>query len=319
MPIRDAQGHLRITWETIDELLEMVQTDGVLGNLVTELAPEPALWGVSTLHFSARHQPSDAPVLLKLNVAGDQVWWTRMLARAAPAFVPQVYAVGERLGDEPLGWVLWERVPGGLHPGWNGREFAVLLEAGVQFQRATRTLAAAAQAAGVLNELRVDELAARLEQGIQRGVPGPAARVLRRLDADWAWVTAVCETEVCHGDLHLANALSREGPPDGVALLIDYHPTRMPWAYDATKPEILNADPRRLGCRGLVVKQAAMRERYGLSVPAGAELRRLQAIVLGWRAMEVWGYVGSSPDPAWRERGIWHAENGAYIAAAAAA
>ena len=195
----------------------------------------------------------------------------------------------------------------------------MLLEAGVLFQQAARTLAPAARVAGVLNELRVDELAARLERGIRRGVPGPAQRVLRRLDADWTWVTDVCELEVCHGDLHLANALSRAGPPDGVALLIDIHPTRMPWAYDATKAEILNADPRRVGCRGLVVKQAAMRQRYGLSAPVDAELDRLQAIVLGWRAMEVWGSVGASPDPAWRERSIWHAENSAYIAAAAVA
>ena len=124
---------------------------------------------------------------------------------------------------------------------------------------------------------------------------------------------------MCHGDLHLANALCREPPPGGTALLIDHHPTRMPWACEPAKPEILNAEPRRAGCRGLVAKQAAMRQRLGLSAPTGAELARLQAIVLGWWAIQLWAHIGSSPEPTWRDRRVWHDENAAYIAAAAAA
>jgi hypothetical protein len=93
----------------------------------------------------------------------------------------------------------------------------------------------------------------------------------------------------------------------------------MPWACEAAKPEILNADPTRLGCRGLVARQAAIRARLGLSAPSGAVLERLQTIVLGWWAIQMWGYIGSSPDPTWRDPRVWHAENEAYIAAAAAA
>ncbi len=214
---------------------------------------------------------------------------------------------------------LWERVPGGLYPGWQGREFDMLLEAGVKFQVASRTLADSAQAAGALNELRVEQLAEHIEQGVRRAAPGPAGRVLDRVFDDWAWVRGVCETEVCHGDLHMANALCRDEPPGGEALLIDHHPTRMPWACEPAKPEILNADPARPGCRGLVAKQAAIRARLGLSAPAGADLERLQAIVLGWWAIQMWAHIGPSPDPDWRAPHTWHAENEAYIAAAAAA
>jgi hypothetical protein len=115
----------------------------------------------------------------------------------------------------------------------------------------------------------------------------------------------------------MANALCRDEPPGGEALLIDHRPTRMPWACEPAKPEILNAEPTRAGCRGLVAKQAAIRSDLGMSAPTGAELARLEAIVLGWWAIQAWAYIGPSPDPSWRAPNTWHAENGAYIAAAA--
>jgi hypothetical protein len=319
MQILDASGCVIKTREVIEHLHRLVLADPAITSVVSEIAPDPQMWGQSALHFAARRIDSGEPVLLKVNVPSDQLWWTRSLAHRYPELLPHVFAAGERVGDRSLGWIIWERVQGGLHPGWQGREFDMLLEAGVRFQVASRTLADAAQAAGVLHELRVETLAERLEQGVQRGAPGPADRVLGRVFEHWAWVKGVCETEVCHGDLHMANALCRDTPSDGAALLIDHHPTRMPWACEPAKPEILNAEPTRMGCRGLVAKQAEIRLRFGLSAPAGAELIRLQTIVLGWWAIQMWAAVGPSPDPSWRTAQIWQAENGAYIAAAAAA
>ena len=81
----------------------------------------------------------------------------------------------------------------------------------------------------------------------------------------------------------------------------------------------LNAEPGRVGCRGLIAKQAAIRLRQGLNTPAGAELERLQAIALGWSAIQMWAAIGPSPDPNWRSKDTWQAENATYIAAAAAA
>jgi hypothetical protein len=318
MLLLDASNRIIQTREVINHLHRRVLAECAITDVVSEIEPDPQLWGSSALHFSARHISSGEPALLKVNVPADQLWWTRHLAQAHPTLLPRVYATGE-LAGESLGWILWERVDGGLHPGWHGREFDMLLEAGVTFQVASRTHVHAAQTAGVVHTLRVEDLAERLEQGVRRAAPGPAEQVLGRVFADWEWVTDVCETEVCHGDLHMANALCRDTPPNGVALLIDHHPTRMPWACEPAKPEILNAEPTRKGCRGLVAKQAAIRLSRGLSAPTGAELARLQAIVLGWWAIQMWAAIGPSPDPNWRAHRIWYAENRTYIAAAAAA
>lgn len=319
MQLLDQSNCVIKTRAVIEHLHRLVLCEPAIANVVFDLAPDPQPWGSSALHFSARTMGSGAEALIKINVPRDQLWWTRSLAHSHPQLLPHVVAAGESIGGEQLGWVIWERVAEGLHPGWQGREFDMLLEAGVKFQVAARALADAAQAAGVLHQLRAEDLAERIEQGVRRAAPGPASRVLERVFEDWAWVTSVCESEICHGDLHMANALSREAPPGGEALLIDYHPTRMPWACEPAKPEILNADPNRAGCRKLVTKQAAIRSRLGLSAPAGADLARLQAIVLGWWAIQMWGYIGPSPDPNWRDPQIWHAENSAYIAGAAAA
>lgn len=319
MELLDQHRNMLKTPEAIAYASQLVLAEPAITTVVEDIEAEPQLWGSSALHFAARDRANGEQVLLKLNVPPDQLWWTRALADHAPEQLPRVFATGEQVGTTRLGWVIWERVAEGLHPGWQGREFDMLLDAGVRFQRVARQLTPAAQAAGILHELRIDDLATQIEQGIRRDAPAPAEQVLRRLAADWAWVSAVCETETCHGDLHMANALSREPPPGGVALLIDHHPTRMPWAYEPTKAEILNAEPGRAGCRELVTKQAAIRQRYGLSTPSGAELMRLQAIVLGWCAIQMWSYIGASPDPNWRGRDTWHAENRAYIAAAARA
>ena len=319
MQVLDERHCIIKTPEVIDYLHRCALSEPSLAAVVTDLQPNPQEWGSSALHFAAHLRATGEPVLVKLNVEPGQLWWTRALAREYPALIPHVYAAGKRVANEALGWVVWEIVENGLHPGWHGREFDMLLEAGVAFQRVARTLAPAAQAAGVLGELRVADLAADLERGVQRDAPGPAALVLERVLDDWEWVNSVCEPTICHGDLHMANALCREDPPGGTALLIDYHPTLMPWAYEPAKPEILNADPARAGCRNLVARQAAIRARHGLSVPAAAALARLQAIVLGWWAIQAWAYIGGSPDPAWRDPAVWRAENEAYIAAAAAA
>ncbi len=318
MHIFDKAGRILATPDVIAYLHERVLAEPAITAVAGDLQPEPQQWGSTSLHFAASHRGSGQALLLKLNVPPDQLWWTRALAGANADCIPRVYGSGRLAGDE-VGWVLWERIDGGLHPGWQGREFDMLLEAGVAFQIASRAFGQAAEQAGILHTLQLDDLAARIEAGVRRAAPGPAAEVLRRLPADWRWVHDVCERDICHGDLHLANALYRDAPAEPRALLIDYHPTLMPWACEPAKPEILNADPARQGCRHLVAKQAAIRARHGLPVPAGAELARLEAIVLGWWAIQMWAYIGDAPDPNWRSPQVWRAENQSYISAAAGA
>jgi hypothetical protein len=319
MQIHDAQGRIIRTPEVTQHLHRLVLADPVIASLAEAIEPDPQIWGSSGMHFAARLVGSGEPALLKLNVPHDQRWWSAALGGAQPDLIPRIAGVGERVGDAPIGWLLSERVRNGLHPGWEGREFDMLLEAAIRFQIAARGLAARARAAGAVSELRLDDLAAAIDRGVRSGAPGPADIVQARLTEHWAWVERICEPEICHGDLHLANALCREEPPRGQALLIDYHPTRMPWAYEAAKPEILNAEPGRPGCRGLVAREALHRSWIGMSAPVGADLARLQAIVLGWWAIQLWAYIGPSPDPAWRDPRVWRAENQAFIEHAAAA
>ncbi len=193
MQILDERHCIIKTREVIDYLHQLVLAEPAITSVVAEVAPNPQRWGSSALHFSARHRSSGESVLLKVNVPRDQLWWTRNLAQYYPELQPSVFATGELVGDERLGWIIWEQVHTGLHPGWQGHEFDLLLEAGVRFQVASRTLAYSAQAAGVLNELRVEDLGALIEQGVRRGAPGPAERVLQRLFEHWAWVQDVCE------------------------------------------------------------------------------------------------------------------------------
>jgi hypothetical protein len=243
--------------------------------------------------YPAHGRADGQPVLLKLGVGVEERHWMRVLALHAPDLVPTLFASGDRLGRAPalaLGWLVLERLPSGLHPGWRGEEFTMLLEAGVRFQAIARRLPP--------GPVRVvDEAAVRrgLERGLALRPPGPAERLLGRFAADWAWVAAVCPPEVCHGDLHMANALCRTPPPaPGQAVLIDPAPAMQPWAFDAAWPQVLNSiDRARRGYLGLVPRMAALRAAHGLPACEGPALGRLAAMTLGWFALFAWGL---SPD-----------------------
>jgi hypothetical protein len=134
------------------------------------------------------------------------------------------------------------------------------------------------------------------------------------MDADWAWVGAVCRTELCHGDLHMTNAVCRTGPPEGRALLIDYAVRPIPWAFEPAYCQVLNSiDRARVGYRGLVAAMAAVREEIGLGSCAAADLERLSAVVMAWQALRLWALLP-------QRHGIadFTAETGRYLEEAAA-
>jgi hypothetical protein len=185
------------------------------------------------------------PVLVKLGVNANQLYWSRMVAKSAPDLMPLLYASGDGLGDLEMGWIVMERIPfGPLGPGWNGDEFVMLLDAAVRFQREAGNIEARHVAT-----LDVDMLRSWLEVGIGLDPPGPVDGVLERFEADFAWVAPVCGYEVCHGDVHMCNALSRTPPPlSSAAVLIDCQPIIQLWAFDAAYPQVLNSiDTSRVG------------------------------------------------------------------------
>jgi hypothetical protein len=258
-----------------------------LGALVREVAPERQQWSAGGgLHFSAAWRSTGAPVIVKLGADANQLYWTREVAAAAPDLVPALYASGDRLGELPVGWTVMERAPfGSLGPDWGGAEFGMLLEAAVRFQRAARGIEP--------RHVRiVDAGAVRrwLEEGLTSEPPGPAQRVVDRVEHDFAWVASVCEIETCHGDVHMCNAVTRTPPGRGDALLIDCQPAVQPWAFDAAYPQVLNSiDKRRAGYTGLVPEMARIRSEYGMGSVAGRDLERLSRICLAWFAIRLWG------------------------------
>jgi hypothetical protein len=130
-----------------------------------------------------------------------------------------------------------------------------------------------------------------LEVGIALDPPGPVDGVLERFEKDFDWVASVCGYEVCHGDLHMCNALVRTPPPQpSAAVLIDCQPIIQPWAFNAAYLQVLNSiDLSRVGYADLVPKMSRIRARYAMPSVEWCDLERLSVICLGWFAIRMWG------------------------------
>ncbi|MFC7618770.1 hypothetical protein [Microlunatus sp. GCM10028923] len=273
-----------------------------------------AEWGSSGLHFAGRWTASGAEVILKVGVSPPQRWWTEKISEEDPGLAPTLFASGSQLGDVELGWILTERLPGGLHAGWDGVEFGMLMAAGARFQRFARH-----HPTGPHSVTAAADVADWIRSAMVRGAPGPAASLLDSLDHDWGFVRDVCPPEICHGDLHMANVLSRTPAPHlSDAVLIDFEPSFMPWAFEAAYCQILNSDPARVGWHGLVPLMAERRAALGLpTVGSEADLKRVEAITLGWYALRMWSILGPDTDPSWRSPAVWRAATERYVTQAA--
>lgn len=288
-------GHRRLSRrpETLALLDRLVQQDARLAADVTDLRRDEQRWGGTGLHYAGVWRATGQAALLKLGVAGEELAWLRALATNAPNLAPALFASGEQLGPSPgldLRWTVSERLPFGLGPAWRGEEFTMLLDAGVRFQQVARRMPP-----GPTRVVDAATVRRSLERGMALPPPGPAALVLGRFEDDWAFVARVCAPEICHGDLHMANALCRTPPPGpGRAVLIDPAPAIQPWAFDAAWAQVLNSiDRRRVGYTGLVPRMAARRAACGLPTCDGPSLPRLALVTLGWFALVAWGL---SPD-----------------------
>lgn len=259
-----------------------------LGPLVRAITVEQQDWSASGgMHLACIWRATETPVLIKLGVNANQLYWTQRMAAVAPDLVPVLYASGEELGDLSIGWTIMERIAfGPLGPAWNGDEFEMLLAAAVRFQRATRTVEPRHTAT-----LDVTMFHRWLQVGLSAAPPGPVEIVMERLERDWAWVADTCAFEICHGDVHMCNVLTRTPPPQrSDALLIDAQPIRQPWAFDAAYPQILNSiDRSRVGYRELVPKMARIRAANGMLSCDRHDLAMLSRITLAWFAIRLWG------------------------------
>jgi hypothetical protein len=223
-------------------------------------------------------------VVAKLPVAPrERQWLMRLQDRADVA--PRLYAHGESLGGYDIAWIVMERLPyGPLGPTWEGREFDLLVEAAGRFYEQTAGVPVDQPPPqrdwGQLFEQARDNLQTHDLADEQRW-KNAFKQVHRRLK-DWLEIwNARATNSWCHGDLHLANALSRIPSPGGPAVLIDFaevHPGH--WVEDATYFEHLFwARRQRLGGRKLCSQIARERKTRGLPVdpdwPRLASVRRV--------------------------------------------
>ncbi|GAB3747367.1 aminoglycoside phosphotransferase/kinase family protein [Microlunatus parietis] len=303
-----ADGHLRNDPEAVALVHHRARAEPALRGLA-DLEFFGAEWGSSGLHFAGKWRASGADVILKVGVSPAQRWWTETIAKEDPSLAPMLFASGSRLGDIDLGWILAERLPGGLHPGWCGLEFGMLMAAGARFHRLARN-----HPTGPHSVVTVDDVAGWIRSAMVRGAPGPAASMLDRLDQDWTFVCDVCPPEICHGDLHMANVLMRTPAPQlSDAVLIDFEPSLMPWAFEAAYCQVLNSDPDRVGWQGLVPLMGVRRAALGLQTISGTDLKRVEAIALGWYALRMWSILGPDTDPSWRLPSVWRAATDSYV------
>lgn len=186
--------------------------------------------------------------------------------------VPRLYAHGSVLNGYDLAWVAMEHLPHGpLGSGWGGKEFDLLIAAVVRFY------AAGADFPLTGEPMRRDwnQLLDKSRQAVRdKAMPEPQrwSKALKKAQRKFKqWVDLWEDRPIdgwCHGDLHLANALSREPAPAGPAVLIDFARARIGhWLEDAIYFEHLYwARSQRLHGRKLTRQIAHERKRLGLPV-----------------------------------------------------
>lgn len=239
-------------------------------------------------------------VVAKLPVPPRERSW---LLRLQPFdnVVPRLFGHGDVLGGYDLVWVVMERLPHGpLGQHWNGHEFDLLIEAAGRFYQAAASVPVA-QPPPEKDWNRVLDLA---RQNVRRHSLHHEQRWQQALKkchkklADWlkVWHDRPVD-QWCHGDLHLANAMTRTPAPEGPAVLLDFalaHPGC--WIEDAVYFEHLFwARPQRLGDRRLCRQLAHERRRLGL--PVGDDWARLASVRRALLAMSTPAALDQDGDP----------------------
>lgn len=279
-----------------------VESDGAIQNILQSLQQHSALQSLAdivpavaelshdwhdTLHFTARETSTGRQVVIKVGVTEAEMYWTEHLSSADAVLFPKLFAVDRlpaRAGREPLRFIATERIPYTLiGPAWEGRQPDMLLDAVAAFYQVAQSIPTHHVSPLPLAEVK------RWVDGSSKNPPGDWRGVQDHAEEDHAWLLQNCPFEVCHGDLHVGNALSRTPPPDGTALLIDLNPVLQPWVFDAAWVEVCAwGDHRRRGT-GYTIRQLAER-RSSLGLPAlPADVQeKAGRIALAWLAMRLW-------------------------------
>jgi hypothetical protein len=243
--------------------------------------------GALTGYAVYRADDGEHPVVVKLPVRPIELLWLRRLQRDRHAHgevVPHVLAGGDVLNGYDMVWVVMARLPHGpLGPLWHGAEFDLLAEAAGRFYAAAASYPVDAPPRtedwpSILRRARqaVHEHSVPKEQRWNKALKG-LQKASKTLLAKW---DARPVDQWCHGDLHLANAMTRSPPPDGPAVLFDLAEVHAGhWVEDAVYFEHLFwGHESHLAGRDVVKMISRQRKAHGLAAesdwPRLANMRR---------------------------------------------
>lgn len=283
--------------------------DGRLGEITwfkTDWQRGGAATGVSTWRLDDEDQPRK--VVVKLPVVQRELHWARRLQgvpSSADCIIPRLYASDETVGGYDLAWIIIERFehgPLGAH--WHDDHITRIAEAGARFH-------AAAAEFDIDQPPRVEDWPTLLQEAADsvktnniahRQEWSNALKALRhRIDKlAVEWDDRDCR-QWLHGDLHLANAMSRVGLNHGPVCLIDLAEVHVGhWVEDAVYLERqLWAKPDRLKLHKPVKEMAAARKKCGLH--AEADYPRLAMIRRALLAGTAPRFIKSEGHPAYME------------------
>ncbi len=93
-----------------------------LGAQIASIVIAEQEWRASDgLHMTGTWRATEMPVLIKLGINMNQLYWTQQMAAIAPDLVPLLYASGDHLGSQKIGWTVMERIAfSSLGPDWQG-------------------------------------------------------------------------------------------------------------------------------------------------------------------------------------------------------
>jgi hypothetical protein len=222
-------------------------------------------------------------VVIKLPVPQTERLWLVRLAQTVDV-VPRIYFHGDKLGQYDINWIVMEYLPHGpLSKQWDGIEFDLLVEAYGRLAKAMSAYPVDEQPPQkdweVILQKSRDMVHAHSINDEQRW--GKALKKAHRKLKGWLTkLEDEPQDHWCHGDLHFGNALCRDAPPQGPALLIDFACVHAGhWLTDAIYFEHLFWARRdMLNGRKLCSMIAKERKKHGLKVcaewPQWAQIRR---------------------------------------------
>ena len=238
MSIFESSGRVSRSNEALAAIKEAAtQTDGI-NSFATNLELFVQEYGLIAVHLRGLHRESGDRVIVKVGTSVCENYWSERLYSAAPGLVPKVHASGSRLGAIDVHWLASEAIPfGPLGDAWNGKEFELMLDAGIRFYRAAKSIEYPN-----LREITLSDVVGWLRGALERDCPGPVSQLYRRVERHWSFLIEKCGVETAFDDFHLCNGMTRSPPPaGGPALLIDVHPNRQPWVLDPAYLQVLNS------------------------------------------------------------------------------